>query len=426
MLQSAWRIKQAKSRVHGLKKARDDEIRRKQEEEARRLAEEARKLANATSVIAKIFLRLVMRLRVRRNVAQYPQIFRVTVHKAVELAAADLTGTSDPYVIVAGVNTQSGTTVSSFKTKHKSMTLNPVWDEETYVCYVRKNDSIVLTVVDHDLVGAHDFLGQVTIPLTSAPTNSQVNPTGNSGNSSNARRDSKTGNGSGSSQAAHANIMKIFSGKAVTNTYDLVGYTTTVQDKTGAPIKIDSTDNPGKGKITVTIQLVSSFYAQCGPIMKQAATVLGGLMGRGRSADGYKRRFLMLLPHSLSYYDDEFSLEAPRNTLTSADIESISVTEPTTPKHDSKPEIHVNAHNAKESWQLTWVDGASQDMKTLWMNKFRRFVDDHRAVGGSSLSRTASAGVLRQSSGTVPTTPGASTATTPSAKKNKRGSVFGF
>jgi hypothetical protein len=153
MLQSAWRIKQARRKMGGLRQARDDEIKRKKEEEER-------KLAHATLIITKLLLRLACRLRLRRTVSQYPQIFRVFIHKAVNLQAADITGTSDPYVFVAGVS--AGQTVSLYKTKYKSMTLNPVWDEEAYVCHVRRSDSIVLTVVDNDLVGSHDFLGQVS------------------------------------------------------------------------------------------------------------------------------------------------------------------------------------------------------------------------------------------------------------------------
>jgi hypothetical protein len=205
----------------------------------------------------------------------------------------------------------------------------------------------------------------------------------------------------------------VFSGQTVTSTYDLKGYGVEVSDGSGRPIKIDSTGNEGKGSITVTISLISSFYAQTGPIMKHAATMLG-IMKRGN--DGYKRRFLMLLPTAMMYFDDEFTLEAPRNTLLPTDVESI-VEVPTKPGHH--PEIKVTAHNSKESWQLTWVDGATQDMKDLWMHKFKRFVSDEHQR--RSLSRSASAASIVRHGSNVSL---GATATTP--KKSKRTSVFGF
>ena len=48
-------------------------------------------------------------------------------------------------------------------------TLNPVWDEAFPFANIDMDATVVVTVFDHDLIGSHDFLGKVEIPIHSLP-----------------------------------------------------------------------------------------------------------------------------------------------------------------------------------------------------------------------------------------------------------------
>ena len=189
--------------------------------------------------------------------------------------------------------------------------------------------------------------------------------------------------------------MSLFSGKAALLTLPLTGYKTVIRDEEGKPIKLDSTDSVGSGTIQIMIQLISSFSAHMGPIMKQAQSVMGFMKRAGDG--GYKRRLLMVTDQILMYFDNEFNLDAPRNSLLPHEVESISETA----DKAGHRVINVVAHNAKDSWQLAWVDQETEESKQIWMKKLLRFVESAHA-----------------------STPASRTASTP--KKGRRTSVFGF
>jgi hypothetical protein len=72
----------------------------------------------------------------------------------------DLGGTSDPYASVAlGEITR--------KTSTAFRTCDPAWGErfEFIAAKALEDDEVIVTLYDEDLVGAHDFLGQITIPV---------------------------------------------------------------------------------------------------------------------------------------------------------------------------------------------------------------------------------------------------------------------
>jgi CRP-like cAMP-binding protein len=60
------------------------------------------------------------------------------------------------------------------KTDVKTKTLNPVW-EETFCFYnLDVSSSLVVSIFDHDIVGSHDFLGRVLLPIQSLPINQSL------------------------------------------------------------------------------------------------------------------------------------------------------------------------------------------------------------------------------------------------------------
>mmetsp|Transcript_73 Transcript_73/g.369 ORF Transcript_73/g.369 Transcript_73/m.369 type:complete len:280 (-) Transcript_73:159-998(-) len=89
-------------------------------------------------------------------------ILVLTLKKAENLMAADLGGSSDPYIVFRLGETK-------FASSRKVATLNPVWEpEETFRFLVDKPeepDPVIVSVYDHDIVGDDDSLGDALIHL---------------------------------------------------------------------------------------------------------------------------------------------------------------------------------------------------------------------------------------------------------------------
>jgi hypothetical protein len=93
----------------------------------------------------------------------------LVIHEARNLLPADFNGFSDPYCVI----NISG---EEFRTKVKKKTLNPNW-EETFTIDIRESgysspslsvgstssSELQISIFDHDLIGKHEFLGQVVI-----------------------------------------------------------------------------------------------------------------------------------------------------------------------------------------------------------------------------------------------------------------------
>jgi len=92
------------------------------------------------------------------------RLLNVTVVSASNLAAADVGGTSDPYVIMS---LNSSPSKPFFTSGVKQATLCPVWDESSwsYVPRMPADATLHVKVMDNDKFGKHDLLGQVDIPL---------------------------------------------------------------------------------------------------------------------------------------------------------------------------------------------------------------------------------------------------------------------
>ena len=93
---------------------------------------------------------------------------RVHVVEARKLMSADTGGTSDPYVkMYLKCNGVKCSNVCKTEIVHK--TLNPKWGNDEVHEFRAIDDvnytSLVLQVYDYDKVSAHDFLGQIEVPL---------------------------------------------------------------------------------------------------------------------------------------------------------------------------------------------------------------------------------------------------------------------
>ena len=94
------------------------------------------------------------------------RLLSVTVVSATKLAAADVSGTSDPYVVLS---LNSSPSTPFFTSSVKQETLRPVWDESSwaYVPRMPADATLHVKIMDHDKFGKHDLLGRVDIPLNS-------------------------------------------------------------------------------------------------------------------------------------------------------------------------------------------------------------------------------------------------------------------
>lgn len=102
------------------------------------------------------------------------QSYSYTVEKAVDLAAMDKNGKSDPYAVITSTFNKQ-----RFKTKVCKKTLNPMWNETfdlyvdlsstfTYLSYVSQpTGEVHIRLWDKDRWSKDDFLGEVILPVSS-------------------------------------------------------------------------------------------------------------------------------------------------------------------------------------------------------------------------------------------------------------------
>jgi len=91
--------------------------------------------------------------------------FEIEVIEASGLPAADVGGTSDPYLEVC-------TSAGKQKTDTKKKTLSPVWREKKIVDVVNpKTDAVGFLVFDWDRVGANDLIAYGFISVMNVPPN---------------------------------------------------------------------------------------------------------------------------------------------------------------------------------------------------------------------------------------------------------------
>jgi hypothetical protein len=91
-----------------------------------------------------------------------PTRLRLIVLGAQDLAPADSNGLSDPYVTIA-----VGTEIApeDRQTLAQKKTLNPTWDEQFDFTVPVSADHLTFNVLDKDLIGKGDFLGQAVLDV---------------------------------------------------------------------------------------------------------------------------------------------------------------------------------------------------------------------------------------------------------------------
>ena len=89
----------------------------------------------------------------------------VTVREARGLSARDVTGSSDPYVVLRCSGSCAG---QRFRTATVPASLAPGWGERFAFYGVRAADVLTLAVLDEDTFGDDDALGEARLPVRDA------------------------------------------------------------------------------------------------------------------------------------------------------------------------------------------------------------------------------------------------------------------
>ncbi|KAK3280002.1 hypothetical protein CYMTET_12140 [Cymbomonas tetramitiformis] len=96
----------------------------------------------------------------------------VFVRSARNLAAMDRNGTSDPFAKIT-LGSHNGTcSTTSWQTKTKLKTLNPIWNEKFVLPVLdpaTSDDFITIAVYDYDRHGENDSIGRIQVPLKNIP-----------------------------------------------------------------------------------------------------------------------------------------------------------------------------------------------------------------------------------------------------------------
>ncbi|XP_026663821.2 synaptotagmin-5-like [Phoenix dactylifera] len=101
------------------------------------------------------------RARQRKRVGMARGVLSVSVISAVNLPAMDITGKSDPYVVLKMMKTEMRN-----RTRVVNESLNPIWHETFhFVVEDGLHDLLILEVWDHDML-KKDFIGRCIITLT--------------------------------------------------------------------------------------------------------------------------------------------------------------------------------------------------------------------------------------------------------------------
>lgn len=106
----------------------------------------------------------------------YQLVLKLTIQKAVNLPAKDISGTSDPFVKVLLLPDKK----HKLETRVKRKMLNPVWNEvftfEGFPQQKLLQRTLYLQVLDYDRFSRNDPIGEVELPLLDLPLQSEPVP----------------------------------------------------------------------------------------------------------------------------------------------------------------------------------------------------------------------------------------------------------
>jgi len=95
----------------------------------------------------------------------------IQVKEGKGLDVKDITGKSDPYIrIIYEVNEE----IHKFKTKAKSKTIDPVWDEKEFEIQYDNNLHVIrVECYDKDYFGKDELIGTFVLTISKIPTNEE-------------------------------------------------------------------------------------------------------------------------------------------------------------------------------------------------------------------------------------------------------------
>jgi hypothetical protein len=345
-VQGRWRVRQATKRLAGLREVR---------------AATERRMENAKLRLLRLLLLWRARFHLRKRRMAMKHLAFITVLRARGINIGDVTS-SDPYVLVSvdsghfpnssstsaslgasvstGGRTMSssassfsllkaggggnagenpnhvplGPTRSKFKTTAKSATLTPEWNETAMAVNVTGDDRIVLTLMDKDSFHKDKFLGQIIFDISQYSS-------------------------------------KLFRGETVTlKNVPIDGYKIHLYDLEGKLLSLPMSEIPGKGTMDFTVAL-SWPRSRCytGWAMKMASQLIS------LSAPTFKARFFMIYQNKISYFDNEHTLDHPRDTMQCRDITRIDYG----PDNKGQLTLHLTASNTttgQNEWFFHWME----------------------------------------------------------------------
>ena len=297
----------------------------------------------------------VARFRFRKLLASsHDHVVLVQLKSASNLIGTNsLNETSDVYCRVVGsrfiaINTRNkagrvvaskqGVTksISSYTSKTITNTINPIWNEESFVTGIYGSDSVIVNIYDKDTFTKDTFLGQVEIPLSDHP---------------------QLFRSTMGSREIHLDDLPLK--KNNTNIHDMHGDILTINDCIipEARKKIEHK----RGFISITLRLPALINNMCGFMYKLSSSVIPGM------PKSFKRRYMVLKEGLLVYFDDSFSLQDPRYEVWCQDVINIEET-----FNHSKTEIETfSVTFGPDSWTVKFDENMNTMVRKEWLRKIR-------------------------------------------------------
>ena len=98
--------------------------------------------------------------RIHLKIEIYQRRAHIDIFKAENLPPMDISGTSDPYVVIT-VEPKPRQKPPKMKSSIKDRNLSPVWNESFHIDLrdIDYSSRVIVTVFDHDSIGPDDFIG---------------------------------------------------------------------------------------------------------------------------------------------------------------------------------------------------------------------------------------------------------------------------
>jgi hypothetical protein len=238
----------------------------------------------------------------------------------------------------------SGSTVSMYKTKVISSTLNPVWNEEGLVAgFTGAEDTLILTMFDRDLVKSDDFMGQNVVALKES--------------SAALRR-----------------------GEKIDLSLDIGSFSAPLKGVTGEAISVNGSETPGKGKLLLSLRMPPLAYTMCGWMYRLSHAMM---------SQSWKKRYFVLTDKKLYYFDSAAELNVVKGM-----IQCNTVTAIKSEKTKGVDYFSISYGTGKDKWDVRFVEEDGRDVVDMWKRKMSRSC--HVAAGGTDVFRSALVGLERK------------------------------